>query len=116
MDCSGCAGWECIHYIRDKGRSDSAIQSGLPAQSIKVRTATTVLLLTLLQAGDVIIIVGTVDVSAYGEGADQEIFKEITAPECASVSFPLSPLALITVRPFSWFHLCQRLRMDLLER
>jgi len=57
MDCSGCAGWECIHYIRDKGRIDSAIQSGLPAQSIKVRTATTVeLLLTLLQAGDDIII------------------------------------------------------------
>lgn len=72
-----------------------AIQSGLPAQSIKVRIATTVeLLLTLLQAGDDKIIGdagrGTIDVSA---GANQEIFKAITAPECASFSVPPSPLA-----------------------
>ena len=74
-----------------------AIQSGLPAQSIKVRIATTVeLLLTLLQAGDDKIIGdagrGTIDMSA---GANQEIFKAITAPECASFSVPPSPLALI---------------------
>ena len=54
--------------------------------------ATTVeLLLTLLQARDDKIIGdaggGTIDMSA---GANQEIFKAITAPECASFSFPPS--------------------------
>lgn len=75
------------------------------------------LLLTLLQAGDDKIIGdagrGTIDVSA---GANQEIFKAITAPECASFSVSPSPLALIAVRPFSWFHLCQRFLTDLLEQ
>lgn len=68
-----------------------AIQNGLSAQDIKVRTVMLRrmgLLLTLLQKGDGVIIVdaggGTIDVSTYGKSANKEAFEEIAAPECAS--------------------------------
>ena len=67
-----------------------AIQNGLSAQDIKVRTVMLRrmgLLLTLLQKGDGVIIVdaggGTIDVSTYGKSANKEAFEEIAAPECA---------------------------------
>lgn len=68
-----------------------AIQNGLSAQDIKVRTVMLCrmgLLLTLLQKGDGVIIVdaggGTIDVSTYGKSANKEALEEIAVPECAS--------------------------------
>jgi hypothetical protein len=96
MACYGYAGWQCIHYVRDKGHFAFCDTEWPACSNHQGEDGDYCGVVTDPPPGDDIIISdtggGTIDVSAYGEGADQEIFKEITAPECASFSFPASPL------------------------